>query len=149
VGASDDLPTPPTSGEEPQPPPFDVPVCPRCLGDNTPLDNRCRHCGAPAFGFGGYEIAIAQWWALGESASRRDPPLVVAVGGLILSIGFLVLPGWLALAMEPESTLYGGVLDGFLFKGVAALSLGLGLYVAGLAVLHFFDREPVEGADGA
>jgi hypothetical protein len=151
VGTVDASAPPTPSGEEPPAPPFDVPVCPRCLGANSPIDNLCRHCGAPAFGiatWGGYEIQVARAWALGEAAIRPDPPFVIVVGGVLLASASLVAPGAVAL-LPHDPSFRADWLSWTFLRGVGAAMLGTGLYVVALTVLHGLVRETDGGAEGA
>jgi hypothetical protein len=142
VGAPDPIPVLPSDGDDPPAPPFDIEVCPRCLADGSPFDSFCRHCGAPAFGIatlGFFETNLAGAWAFGEVVGRRDPTLVVLIGGILLMAWFFVVPGSLFLAMASSGVATAGAV-GF---------LGVGVYLMTRMVSRFLRNRRGSTADAS
>jgi hypothetical protein len=117
--------------DEPPAPPFDPWVCPRCLGENTPLENLCVHCGAPVYGIattGPLETGISQGWAMGAAVERRRPTWVVALGGFaLLSVFLLPIPVFLAggLLSASETSATTAETVGLVALGAACFGLWL------------------------
>jgi hypothetical protein len=121
---------------EPPAPPFDPLVCPRCFGENTPLQNFCVHCGAPAYGIattGPLETGISHGWAMGEAAARTRPSWVVSLGGILLLSVFLLPVAVVALWAAAEALI--GTSRRPTPAWQTALTGSAGLFVLGLWIL--------------